>query len=234
MLAGDGSLKMKFVVQLKGVARVLESIAPCFQGEGVRIVRRDDDWFLESSKFDAFANGGEVFPIADELLRLIQRVSYLYTRLLSPLEIGYVQPFSETGTPLRRALRASATLNVISAAGIEELQNSRGSQTLGAEIVDRAMTDEPVRAAMSLVGEGDLKWPQIYDVIEFLGVETVVENEWATRKEVTRVRQTANYYRHLGSPRENLLPLDRPSLSDSRSFVIELLRKWISDQIKIR
>lgn len=221
---------MKFAVQLKGDAHVLESLTPCFQADGVRILKRDDEWFLESSRFAPCANGGEVFTIADEILRLIQRVSYLYARHLSPLEIGYVQPFSETGAPLKRTAQASFTLNVVSAAGIEELRNSRGSQTLGAEIVDRAMTDEPVRAALSLLGQGDLQWPQIYDIIEFLDPEVIVKKKWATREEVRKLRQTANHFRHLGRPKKNPLPPGPPSLNESRTCVLGFLKKWISHQ----
>jgi hypothetical protein len=226
---GGGSPKMKFAVQLKGDAHVLESVAPCFQGDIVRIVKRGDDWFLESSKFDARANGDDAFPIADELLRLVHRISYLYTRLLSPFEIGYVQLFNETGAPLGRALRASDTINIYSTAGIEELRNSRGSQTLGSEVVDRAMTDEQVLAALSLIGEGDLQWPQLYDIIEFLDSSVIINKKWATRKEVRRLRQTANHYRHLGRLKKNPLPPDPPSLHDSRSFVLAILKKWMSN-----
>jgi hypothetical protein len=222
---------MKFAVQLKGDAHVLERLAPCFQAEQVRIVKRDDDWFLESSRFAPCANGGEVLTIADEILRLIQRVSNLYALHLSPLEIGCVQQFSETGAPGRMTARKSFTLNVVSAVGVEELRNSRGSQTLGAEIVDRAMTDESVRAALSLLGLGGLQWPQIYDIIEFLSPEVIIKKKWASSKEVRRVRQTANHYRHLGRPKRNPLPPDPPSLNDSGSFVLELLKKWMSDRI---
>lgn len=43
---------VKFAVQLKGQASALEMIAPCFQGDSVRTVRRDDQWFLESAEFE--------------------------------------------------------------------------------------------------------------------------------------------------------------------------------------
>jgi hypothetical protein len=221
---------MKFAVQLIGQADTLEKVAPCFQGDTVRIVRRDGDWFLESSAFDACINGGQVFPIADNILRLVHRISYLYAGLISPFEIGYVQPFNEDGVPLRRALRASARFNVYSAAGIEELQNSRGAQTLGSEAVDRAMTDQQFLAALSLIGEDELQWPHIYDILEFLDLEVIIKKKWATRKEVRRLRQTANHFRHLGRPKKNPLPPEPPSLNESRSCVLGLLKKWISHQ----
>src|ERR1700683_310457 len=219
---------MRFAVELKGQADTLANVAPCFQGDIARIVIRDDRWFLESSAFDGCTNGGQVFPIADNILGLIHRICYLYTRLLAPFTIGYVQPLNETDAPLGRVLRASDTVNVYSSRGIEELRDSRGSQTLGTETLTRALEDQEVRVALALIGENDVEWPRIYDIVEFWGPETIVENKWATRKTVRRLRQTANHYRHLGRPQNNRLPPEPPSLQESLSLVLNLLKKWMS------
>jgi hypothetical protein len=218
---------MRFAVELKGQADVLASVAPCFQGDIIRIVGRGDGWFLESPVFDVCTNGGQVFPIADNILGLIHRICYVYAGLLSPFTIGYVQPFNETGVPLGRSLRASDTINVYSSEGIGQLRNSRGSQTLGAETLRRALGDQEIRVGLDLIGEKDLEWPQVYDILEFLGSETIVENKWVARKDLRRVKRTANHYRHLGRPQKNPLPPDPPSLQESISLVLDLLRKWL-------
>ncbi len=218
---------MKFNVQLKGQADTLEAVAPCFQSDRIRIIKRDE-WFLESSEFNQCTNGGQVFPIADDILRLIHRVCFLFTSLASPFEIGYVQPYNDAGNPLGRALRSSQTINVYSSAGIEELRTLKGAQTLGAETVSRALDDQTVRAALSLIGENDLQWPQIYDIVEFVGLKVIVRNGWASEKEIRRLRQTANYYRHLGRPKKYPLPPNPPSLHESATFVLRLLKKWIT------
>jgi hypothetical protein len=218
---------MKFDVQLKGQVETLEAVAPCFQSDRVRIIKRDD-WFLESSEFDQCSNGGQVFPIADDILRLIHRVCLLFTGLASPFEIGYVQPYSDTGSPLRRALRSIQTINVYSSAGIQELRTLKGTQTLGAEAISRALDDQTIRIALSLIGEHGPQWPQIYDVVEFLGWKAIVNKGWATQREVKRVKRTANHHRHAGRPGRNPLPPNPPSLHDSATFVLGLLKKWIT------
>jgi hypothetical protein len=96
---------MKYAVQLLDATNALENAADCFQGDSARIRKLGDGWFLESSAFDACTAAHEVYPIADEILRLIHRVFALYMQLFSPLEIGYVQAFSEADVPTNRALR---------------------------------------------------------------------------------------------------------------------------------
>jgi hypothetical protein len=63
---------MKFAVQLIGGSKpTMERAAKCFQGDAARIRTVGDEWFLESCLFDACTAPGQVFPVADELLRLI-------------------------------------------------------------------------------------------------------------------------------------------------------------------
>jgi hypothetical protein len=220
---------MKYAVQLLDATNVLKNVADCFQGDSARIRKLGDGWFLESSAFDACTAAHEVYPIADEILRLIHRVFALYMQLFSPLEIGYVQAFSKTGVPVNRALRSSTRFNVYSSH--EELQNSHGKQSFGAAVVGRAMVNTNVHESLALVGESDLQWPQVYNILEFLvSADASVRKKWSARK-IRDCKQTANHYRHLGNPEKYRLPANPPSILEARSLVLDLLRRWISSQI---
>ena len=106
---------MKFAVQLiNNNEPLMESVEKCFQGDSARIRKLGNDWFLESCLFDACAAPGKVFPIADELLRLMRRLTAVHGRLFSFCEIGYAQAFNEAGAPVGRALRATQRVQVIS------------------------------------------------------------------------------------------------------------------------
>ncbi len=227
------SPQVKFAVQLTGTRPLLEHVAPCFQGEFARIVKVGDDWFLESSAFSICAAPAEVYPIADQILKLIHRVTAVYARLFSPFEIGYVQAFSDDGTPVNRALRAMQRVQVYSGEGIAELQALREEQSLGTCVVHEAMADEELLAALALVGDQhEIQWPQLYDILEFLGGERVIAGKnWATRAQVRRCRQTANYYRHLGRPIKNPLPANPLSLGEATAMVLGLLKNWIAEQL---
>jgi hypothetical protein len=223
---------MKFAVQLiDGAKPVMENVASCFQGDFARIRKDGDDWFLESSAFNACSNPGEVFPLADELLRLMHRLTAVHGGLFLFCNIGYVQAFSEAGVPVTRALRATQRVQVYKLEGLQELQKPQGKQSLGSALVATAMAEKKVLEALALIGDGyELQWAQIYNILEFLGGENaIVKKKWATRRQVRKCRQTANHYRHLGSPTVYPLPTDPPSQGDATSLAFDLLKKWISE-----
>jgi hypothetical protein len=56
-----------------------------------------------------------------------------------------------------------------------------------------------VNEALTLHGDSGLSWSQVYDIIDLVGgVKGVVKVGYATKKQASAVRQTANHYRHQG------------------------------------
>jgi hypothetical protein len=224
---------MKFAVQLiNGSKPTMENVTNCFQGDFARIRKIGDDWFLESSVFDACTAPVQVFPLADELIRLMQRITAVYGRLFAFSEIGYVQAFNEAGMPTARALRAVQRVQIYTL-DIRELDRQVGDQTLGSVLLAATMAEKKLQEALGLIGDGDeLQWPQIYNILEFLGGENaVVKKDWAPRGLVRNCRQTANHYRHLGSPKKYPLPDKATSLGQATTLVLGLLKKWITSQL---
>jgi hypothetical protein len=221
--------QMRFAVELKGRTATLANVAPCFQGNLVRVEKIGDTWFLRSSEFEKCKDTNEVFKVADRLLTLINRVSMLHMHLIAPFELGYVQAFNDSGNPTSRGLQASYSINVYSHAGCEELKKVTKGESFGSEIVSTAFTKPAVQAALSLVGDTETQWPQIYDIIEYLGgADVVAKKHWASRQTVRVCRQTANHYRHLGSPKNNPLPPNPPTIGQARTLVFDLLKKWMA------
>jgi hypothetical protein len=81
----------------------------------------------------------------------------------------YIQGFHADGTPSEHAIRGSTLINIYSSAGLVELAAPCGTHPRGAAILERATDDPKVKEALNLVGDQELNWSQIYDVIEFLG-----------------------------------------------------------------
>jgi hypothetical protein len=225
---------VKFAVQLVfGAAKPLqENVPACFQGDVTRIRRIGEDWFLESSAFDACTTPAEVLPIADRLVKMMHRLTALHGRLFQFCEVGYVQILDDAGAPNGRMIHGTTRVQIYRLEGIQELQTPEGEQSRGAALVAAAMTDKKLQEALALIGDGyELEWAQIYNILEFLGgVDTIVEKKWATRKEVRKCRQTANHYGHLGSPKKYPLPPTPPSQGEATILVFNLLKKWISEQ----
>lgn len=225
---------MRYAVQLVGGSKpTMESASACFQGDAARIRSDGDEWFLESCLFDACTAPVQVFAIADELLRVMQHLTAVHGRLFSFSDIGYVQAFSDAGAPTARAIRGTTRVQIISAEELQALQESRGGQTRGSALVSAVMANKKLQEALALLGDGyDLQWAQLYNILEFLGgVDTIVKKKWATRGKVGRCRQTANHYRHLGSPKKYPLPADPPSRGEATALVLGLLRNWISEEL---
>jgi hypothetical protein len=224
---------VKFAVQLiNGSKPLMKNVVDCFQGDFARIREVGEDWFLESSAFDGCTAPGQVFPIADEILLVMQRITAVHGRLFQFCEIGYVEAFSDAGVPVTRGLRATQRVQVYSLEGLQELQKSQGEQSWGSTLVAAAMAEEKLREALALIGDGyELQWPHLYNILEFLGGENaIVKRKWATRGQVRRCRQTANHYRHLGSPKRYPLPANPTSRGEAAALVLDLLKKWISDE----
>ena len=121
---------------------------------------------------------------------------------------------------------------MISSKGIAELKTMRGTQPLGSAVLQSMILDAAVREALTLHGESGLSWPEIYDIIEFLGGEAgIAKPGYDNKKKTCAVRQTANHYRHLGSPKKFTLPSSPPTLAEASDFARGLLQRWISSRI---
>jgi hypothetical protein len=224
---------MRFALQLVAFKGLLANVANCFQGDFLKMVKIGDDWFLTSSAFNACSTPVEVFPIADRLLGLMQRITGVYAGLFVFCETGYVQAFDDKGLPTTRALRASQKVQIYTLEGLGQLQEPRGDQSLGSALVALASATNELQEALSLLDE-DVHWSHVYNVLEFLGgVDEIVKRKWATRTQLRKCRQTANHYRHFGSPKNYPLPADPPSLGEAVLLIRNLLKKWISRSLQV-
>ena len=136
---------------------------------------------------------------------------------------------SGNGEPVRQRLRDLITVRVYSAAGLRELSVSSNRTSLGSALLARAVDDPAVAEALKLVGERDLGWPQIYDIIEFLGgAKEISSSGLGSRSRTELVRRTANHYRHLGRRVPDLLPTNAPTLAKAQLFVTGILKRWLA------
>jgi hypothetical protein len=221
---------MRYAAVLGGQADVFEKVAACFTGDTARIKKLGDEWILESSAFNSCAEPAEVLPIADATLRLIHRILALYSGPSYPFVVSFIREFNAEGLPSRCAIRGVDTITIYSAQGITDLAQPSGAQPLGSAIAQRAASDPAVNEALNL--RGDFGWPQSYDIIEFLGGPGEIEHAgWATKNRTRRIRQTANHFRHLGSPKKYPLPPRPPTIGEARVFANDLLKRWMASRL---
>lgn len=214
---------------------MMEHVASCFASDGARVKKQQEPkfsmWILESSEFASCTTGEQVFPIADEIVSRIHRILALYCGTTPMLSVAYISWINAEGEP-KRNIRGISTLNVISSKEFAELKEMSGAQPLGSAVFQAIVLDPAVKEALILHGDDALGWPQIYDIIEFLGgVAGVVKAGYATDKQTRSVKQTANHYRHLGSPKKNPLPPTPSTLAQAGAFARGLLKLWIASRL---
>ena len=218
-----------YAAALKGEKHVLEDIAPCFNTALSTIRRRDDEWIMESSNFEQCQSVEEAYTVANALLRQINQVLYLYLRLVSPFSISSIMVF-DGYILVRRRMWAIIDFNAYGSA-IKTLSPT-ASGSLATDVLSLAASDPAVREALSLCGHEALTWSRIYDIIEFLGGPSLIAESGRSskKKKTTRVKQTANHYRHLGNPQNYKLPSNPPTLRAASLFAFDILQKWIAQK----
>jgi len=221
---------------LTGQEDVLASIAPCFDSDSARIKRqrlkeKEDSWVLESSEFALCTTGNEVLAVADDIISRIHQILALYCNYTPILSVNCICWINAKGESLR-TVRDSISVNVASSKGLAELKSASGTQPLGSTVFEAMTRDVRVNEALALHGDSGLSWSQVYDIIDLVGgVKGILKVGYATRKQASAVRQTANHYRHQGLKKKPALPANPPTVDQANEFARGLLKRWISSRL---
>jgi hypothetical protein len=211
-----------------GSNQMIEDISLSFSSAVANIRRRNGLWILESLSLDACDSHETAYSAAKELLSTIHSVLSLYMGLGDePFSIGCTLQLTDDDKLIGSHAYGVFKVNIVQPASQAFSPTASGS--LATDVLSGMATDPAIAEALSLVGTD---WPRVYDIIEFLGGESAIERSgFAPRSQTHRVRQTANHYRHLGSPTGNPLPSNPPTLPEASRFAHDLLKQWIATRI---
>ena len=223
---------MPYAAILQGQQSVLESIVPCFTNPEARIRALGEYWILESSRFGNCSSVDEAFKIADQVVVEIQGLLSIYLGLHTSIFVSSMLTLGANGEPVRQRLRDFFIVRVYSADGLRELSESSNVTSLGSALVARAEDNPAVAEALMLLGERGLGWPQVYDIIEFLGgAKDIKSSGLGSKRQANLVRRTANHYRHLGQRDPRDLPPNPPTLAEAQLFARSLLKQWLGRRL---
>jgi len=223
---------MPYAAAIRGPKDALEDVAPSFASPIAQIRLRDDEWILKSSTFEPYQSDEQLYASANDLLSLIHQLLALYLgRYHEPLSVHALLLLTDDDKLIAR--RRYKTYNVDIVKRAKQVFSPTASESLATVVLSRATTDPAVRTALSLVGAERTNWPQVYDIIEFLGIDQIVKLGFARRAYTELVAQTANHYRHLGRSRKSKLPQNKtaPTLGEASLFATDLLKRWIATRI---
>jgi len=225
---------LAWLVQLLGPQDALERLPTLVQGEPYAVVRFENGIYLRGSALDGLPDATGARAKAGEVCRYLESVLQVFVVLVDELRPGNVLAADSGGTPRARNLFAFKNFRVISERGLKGLAaTDPNGSTLASNILRLADRDPRVAQAFYIVGNRDIGWHEIYDLIDLMGgVNALVKRGWAKRKELNRLRQTANHHRHRGSRRtKDALPENPPTLSEGANAVRVLLQQWLTERL---
>src|SRR5205085_9329979 len=197
---------LKYEVVLKDKDNFIKDIATAFKGPNIRLRFINEGWILEADEFELCETVDQVLKKAEDYLFCLNVLMGIYPKIVTPLEMKYINYTNAQGKRKRR-IWGRLNINIYDDDSIIELSHLEDENSKGSLILMKAYTNPKIKELLSIIGLPPMKWPQVYDVIEFLGGDKGISRmHLATIKEVEDIRQTANYYRHLGSPRKSRLP----------------------------
>jgi hypothetical protein len=210
----------------------LAKSAECFTSDLCRITEWNGRFVLESSSFNHCSKPADVFPLADAMISVVRRIMSLYRGWNCLLNVASIQCIDAEGKRCGNTIRATMTVLITSPTAMAELTAPVHGRPLATAIFEATVKDDKIREALTLFQDTENRWADVYDIIEFLGgPKEIASKRWGTLKEARVVKQTANYYRHLGRPDPSSLPSDPPTLGKASLFAKKALSSWIESRL---
>jgi hypothetical protein len=223
---------MRYVVVLECPVAGLEGLDKCFNSDLCRITKFNERWVLESSEFNVCSKPNDVFPLADKTLSDVRRILALYRGLSYAFTVSSIQCIDDNGRPSGNCIRASLTVMIVSPTAVTELGTPIHGQPIGTAIYEGALKDSKIKEALELYQDTENRWPDVYNIIEFLGgPDGIGKLGFGTKTEAEVVKRTANHYRHLGATKPYPVPTKPPTLNDAAFFAKRLLRGWLESRL---
>lgn len=217
-ISGDGHL-------LRDLPQLLDdsSFTCTAEGNGYRIFSPD---------FERLASAREVYEVVTRKLSGVVAATQIFGGLVGNLRCQNVRSHDGQGRRIRDTAFVTRDIYVISPAQLDEAKSTHAGIPLAGAVAALAERDDLVAHALGIVNTSQFGWPQIYDIIELLTLDLIVQRRWATRAEIRDARQTANAHRHSGSQKSYPLPEHPPSLHEARRLLWSVLGKWIRERLQ--
>jgi hypothetical protein len=228
-------------VQLAGDPRDLESLAAEPTSAEWSIQRDGEQFMLTSISFDLMADSSTIWSLADDLVARIDRAAMLRMSSFGGIRVAALrQRRDNDGSRIDISVRDFLALSVRETAEVRVGFDAIGKAPTKLamppcpglpDLVALQQANSGFCDALSYVKHDD-DWPGYYKAFEALraavGGETRIQHlGWASRKQISRFKQSAQPDRHHGRrPPSN--PMSR---SEGRAFLLDLLRKWALSEL---
>jgi hypothetical protein len=229
----------EWIVRLVGAERDLRFLATTLREADCRVTKKDGEFHLRSSRFEALADAGEVKTAADEMIERANLAAVIRFERYGGVLPGEVVGLEPDGSRhVTVFLKAGALLMAAPATAFGSV-TVVGSQTKPEPLdLTRDMSllqRRPLLLKALKHVRDEPGWPGYWKAVEALGEQVgglhrIPELGWASEDEVDRFRKTAHHHRHHRKP----APLNPMTETEGRSFVLRLLLRCLDWELSGR
>jgi len=231
---------MKWEVQLNGSTDDLRELAKSLTNDDLCITERNGQFFLETTRFSGLTTREELNSEASKILSILTGAVRLSLVGRTPLRIANIAKVRKDGA--RDIFHsASATIRARVSCGVKITQSDGTVKVVNPADkvpiwVNVALKDHRVEKALQLFGISKHDWVSLYSLLEVIvedvgGIDKIENEDWATKEEIKRFKQTANSPAAIGNSArhgKNIPPPSDPmDLKEAVALVKVVLHNWL-------
>jgi hypothetical protein len=232
---------MKWEVQLNGDTHDLRELAKSLTNDELRIIERDQQFFLETVRFSKLTSSDEVTSVTSDILPILTGAVRLSLGGRTPLQIANIAKVREDGGR-DIFVSVSDTIHVRATVGVEITRSDGSIEVLNPadkvfNWVSIAFSNDNVAKALRLLGANEHDWVSLYRLYEVIeadvgGIDKIASEGWATKKAIRRFKHTANSPGAIGDSarhgkESSEPPVEPMDLGEAVPLVEVILHNWL-------
>lgn len=237
---------MKWEVQISADKHDLKEIAKSLQNDELRIIERDNHYYLKSTRFNNLNTSEEVSDAASKILPILSGAVKLSLGSKKSLRIVGITRDNDDGTrdifvSVEASIAVSATvgLEIKRKDGKIEIVNPADKLPVWMNL---SFSDPKVAKAFRLLGSQKHDWVCLYRIYEIIeddigGKDNIIKQGWAKKDIIKLFKRTANSPKAIGDisrhGKESKTPPSNPmELGEAQALIKILLYNWLSAKMK--
>jgi len=232
---------MTWRVQISGEKVDLDALANAFNNDDHRLFNDENQYFLESKKFENASGSNEVLTMANDLLGVLSGIARLEFGAIEPFKPGHVLRVRPDGRKdfflptdaLHFRVKLGKVKFIISGGRETNVENADPARSWASI----AYKDEAVSKALRLFGKDANNWEGLYRLLEVIEADVgetggIVAAGWATKRSLIRFKRTANSPSATGDlarhGKERTQPPKNPmTLPEAGDLIEVILHGWL-------
>ena len=231
----------KWQVKISGHKFDIDEIKESFKDSYFKILKNDNEYYIDSDTFDTCKNTTEVKKEALKLITLINGLGLVFINSFQPIKI--IQEYIKKADgknhkiivlepePIVIRSKASGNFKLTKNGNKEEIKH----RNVYSDLFRHAYNEPLVQDALKYLKYGD--WINLYKAFEIVrdycgGEHKLFEQNWAPKIDLRTFKQVAQSKEALGDQARHASKKYKPpnrkmSISEAKSLINQMLKNWI-------